>query len=131
MERLPPAVAHAVAPPLGAGGADDLIGTEFDCLIGVELALKIELYIRHLGNLRQAPVAHPAPGGKAGQAAFAGDAAARFICPIGDGHLIAALTERTSRFEARRPGADDQDMFVAVSRPDALGMPAAPPLFAH
>ncbi len=73
----------------------------------------------------------PAPGGKAGQAAFARHAASGLACTVGDRHLIATLAERASGFEASRTRTDDQHRAFRVVFADALGMPAFAPFLAH
>ena len=59
------------------------------------------------------------------------DAAARFARSLGERDLVAALTQGPGRLEARGAGADDQHVSLRRLRPDALGMPAAPPFLAH
>ena len=55
---------------------------------GCHVAFEIERDIRHLVDLQQPPVAHPAPGGETGQPALAGHAATRFGRAVGERHLV-------------------------------------------
>src|SRR5262245_55176268 len=124
-------LARAIAAPFGAGGADNVIGAEFKRRIGGELTFEIEIDIGHLADLQKAPVAHTAPGGKAGQAAFACHATAGLTRCLGNGQLIAALAKRATGLEPRRPSTNDEDLAVACLFADALGMPALAPFLAH
>src|SRR6185312_5921556 len=87
--------------------------------------------IRQLADLADAPVAHARPFGQARHARFAGDAATEFLARLGQAHLVAALAQRTRRFQSGRAGADHQHARRRTLRRDALRMPALAPLLAH
>jgi hypothetical protein len=68
----------------------DVIEAELQHLIRRQRRIQIDLHIRHLLDLADAVIAHPAPGGEAGQSAFLGDASAQFRARFRQRNFIAA-----------------------------------------
>jgi hypothetical protein len=124
-------VRDAVAPPGSTGRDQHLVEAELQYLRGIERAVVEDLDIRHLRKLIGAIILHPAPGGEAWQLLLLSHAAAERGGCFGEGHVIAALPERTRRFQSGGTGADDQHPCLGFLRPNELGMPAAAPFLAH
>ena len=94
------------------------------------LALREQRNIRHLPQPPQPVVHHPEPFPQARQPAFPDQPPAKLPRLVGDRDLKAAPRQRQRRLQPRRTRAHDQNRPFAL-RPRHLGMPAAPPLFAH
>ena len=105
--------AAAVTQPVRTGGHKHVIGAQFRDGLRRHGAFEIERYIGQLVDLAQAPITHAAPGAKARQAAFPGDAAAGLRALLRDGHPIAALAKGAAGLKARRARADDEHMGFA------------------
>src|SRR5436190_7162699 len=107
-----------------------MVGTEFRQSFKGHFTLEVELHIRQLGYLEQAPIAHPAPGGKAGKPAFQRHAAARFASGIGECYLVAARSKGAGRLKSCRACTNNEDVLCTSGGADAFGVPAAPPFLA-
>ena len=123
--------ADAIRAPFGPGRQNHMVGAELENLLRVQAAIEKDFHVAHLGDLALAIVAHASPLGEAGQAAFVGHAPAQFRRGFGQGHPVAALTERAGAFQAGWAGADDKNFRLRPLGPYALRVPALAPFLAH
>src|SRR5207245_4676823 len=109
---------------------DDHVGVaELQDLLGAEAIAAIDADVRQPLELGAAPVEDAAPGGEPREARLEAQPPADLVRRLRHAHLVAPPAERQRALEARGTCADHEDRARAPRLGDALGMPAAAPLF--
>jgi hypothetical protein len=123
----------AVVAPARAGSDQDVGEPAAEGIIRGELVAPADSH--HIAvapvQLADPVLGDAAPGGQAGQARLTADPPAELAGGLGEHHGIAPLAKGAGRFQAGRPGPDDQDAGLRFARPDPFRMPAPAPLLAH
>ena len=105
---LPVADTDTIGTPTRAGRHHHVIKSVFKDVLRAEVTVEKYLYIGHLLNPPDAPIASSCPGAQAGQATLLCHSATRLPPCLGKRHSVPPLTKRPCCLKTRRPSTDHQ-----------------------
>ena len=105
---LPVADANTIGTPMRAGRNHHVTKSVFQDILHTKAATEEYVYIGHLLDSPNTPIANSCPGVQAGQAALLCDPATQLSPCLGKRHSVPPLTERPCRLKTRWSSTDYQ-----------------------